>query len=123
MVCALLKYNGDCVANSCLVRGKMLYHNKSAHEVLNMHSSRESGLREDEILSRAGTKRKDVEVKRKSIVFKFLEQFFDLMIIILLLASFISITIGIIEYKSEEIVDGCIILAIVLMNAIFGVVQ
>ena len=45
------------------------------------------------------------------------------MIIILLVASVVSITIGIVERKASEIVDGLIILLIVLMNAIFGVVQ
>lgn len=57
------------------------------------------------------------------IVGKFFAQFFDLMIIILLVASAISITIGIINKKAGDIADGCIILFIVIMNAIFGVVQ
>ena len=62
-------------------------------------------------------------IKKQSILMKFFEQFFDLMIIILLLASAVSIIIGIIEKTTGEIVDGCIILFIVLMNAILGVIQ
>ncbi len=66
---------------------------------------------------------KEVEFKKRSIFSKFAEQFKDLMILILLIASAISIVIGIIEKTSSEIIDGCIILGIVIMNATFGILQ
>ncbi len=62
-------------------------------------------------------------IKKQGLVSRFFEQFFDFMIVILLIASGVSIIIGIVERHAEEIVDGCIILAIVIMNAVFGVVQ
>ncbi|MBO5022478.1 MAG: calcium-translocating P-type ATPase, PMCA-type [Clostridia bacterium] len=63
------------------------------------------------------------QIKKQGLVSKFFEQFFDFMIVILLIASGVSIVIGIVERHAEEIIDGCIILAIVIMNAVFGVVQ
>ena len=48
---------------------------------------------------------------------KFFEQFKDLMIIVLLAAAIISAVV------SHEIVDSIIILAVVIINAIMGVVQ
>ena len=61
--------------------------------------------------------------KKGNFVTKFFEQFADFMIIILLIASAVSITIGIVQQAKGEIVDGSLILVIVLMNAIFGVIQ
>ncbi len=63
------------------------------------------------------------DTKKKSWILKFLAQFKDVMIIILLLASAVSIIISIVEKSSSELVDGLIILAIVLLNAIIGFVQ
>ncbi|MBO5394955.1 MAG: cation-translocating P-type ATPase [Clostridia bacterium] len=99
------------------------YHNKSIKQTLLDFNVSPKGLSEAEVLARAGTRREEKPPKKKALGFKILEQFTDFMIIILLIASAISIIIGIVEGKAEEIVDGCIILAIVLMNAIFGVVQ
>ena len=63
------------------------------------------------------------EAKKKSWILKFLAQFKDVMIIILLLAAAVSIGIAIVEKSTSELVDGIIILAIVLLNAIIGFVQ
>jgi len=54
--------------------------------------------------------------KEKTIFVMFLEQFKDFLVIILMLASVISIVLG-------EYLDGSIILAIVILNAILGVSQ
>lgn len=100
------------------------YHNKSIKQTLTEIGSRESGLDEKEVLSRSHTsKNNDLQGKRQGLVSKFFDQFFDLMIIILLVASLVSIIIGIVESSVSEILDGIIILFIVLMNAIFGVLQ
>lgn len=98
------------------------YHSKSIKETLCELKTSSSGLKSMELVGREKGS-DDFSVKHSSIVSKFFEQFFDLMIIILLFASAVSIVIGIIENSSSEIIDGCIILFIVLMNAIFGVVQ
>ena len=100
------------------------FHSKSIKECLSGLNSSANGLSEDEAKARASSMPKaENSYKKHGIVSKFFEQFFDLMIIILLFASAVSIVIGIIEGSSSEIIDGCIILFIVLMNAIFGVVQ
>lgn len=98
------------------------FHCKSIEQTLRELRSRSSGLKSSEL---GGRERAEVimQDKKNSITSKFFAQFFDLMIIILLFASAVSIVIGIIEKSSSEIIDGCIILFIVIMNAIFGVVQ
>lgn len=98
------------------------FHCKSIEQTLRELRSRSSGLKSSELV---GRERAEVimQGKKNSIISKFFAQFFDLMIIILLFASAVSIIIGIIEKSSSEIIDGCIILFIVIMNAIFGVVQ
>ena len=98
------------------------FHNKSGSQSLEELKSRRDGLSESEVKARSQTFIVD-KTHKNGIVSKFFAQFFDLMIIILLFASVVSIVIGIIGGTSSEIIDGCIILFIVLMNAIFGVVQ
>ncbi|NLC05061.1 MAG: cation-translocating P-type ATPase [Erysipelothrix sp.] len=56
------------------------------------------------------------EEKKRSILWLFLDQFKDVMIIILIIAAFISGMLG-------ETIDAIIILAIVVLNAILGVYQ
>ncbi len=100
------------------------FYNKNIKDVLSNLKVDENGLSEDEVTNRAGTRKPDQQATQKhGILYKFMEQFKDLMIIILLIAAAVSIVIGIVEKTTSEIVDGCIILGIVLMNAIFGVVQ
>ena len=55
--------------------------------------------------------------KNRSTLQKFLDQFKDFMIIVLLFAAIISATVG------NEIADAIIILAVVIINAVLGVVQ
>lgn len=56
------------------------------------------------------------EKKNKSIIIKFLEQFTDFMVIVLIVAAIVSLFVG-------EGVDAVIILGIVVLNAVVGVIQ
>ncbi|MCI9016906.1 MAG: calcium-translocating P-type ATPase, PMCA-type [Clostridia bacterium] len=60
--------------------------------------------------------------KKESLIIKFLKQFNDFMIIILIIASIISAAMATLE-GSNEYIDSIIIIGIVIFNAIMGLVQ
>lgn len=62
------------------------------------------------------------EKKKENIVIKFIKQFNDFMIIILIIASIISAVVARLE-GSNDYFDSIIIIAIVVFNAIMGLVQ
>ncbi len=70
----------------------------------------------DERLKRYG-ENEIVEEERTSTLQKFLNQFKDFMIIVLLIAAVISVVV------SGDIADGIVILIVVLLNAVLGVIQ
>lgn len=61
--------------------------------------------------------------KKKSGFVKFLSQFKDVLIIVLLVSAVISIVMGAVEKNYEEFIDAGIILVVVLFNAIIGFIQ
>ncbi len=100
------------------------WYNKSIEETRKeLNTNIESGL------STAQVKEKQTQFgfneltakKKKSLIVKFLEQFKDFMIIVLIIAAVVSGVIGVAQ--GEGITDTIIILIVVIVNAIIGVAQ
>lgn len=81
------------------------------------------GLSDQEVLSRQEKYGLNQlrETKKKTLFMMFIDQFKDFLVIILIVAAIVSLVVGIVE--GEGIIDGLIIMAIVLLNAILGVNQ
>ena len=83
-----------------------------------------NGLQQEEVKKRQQKygKNKLKDKPKESILIKFIKQFNDFMIIILIIASIVSAAISSIQGENDYI-DSIIIIAIVVLNAIMGVVQ
>lgn len=103
----------------------VVYHDKTADEVLKAMDATESGLSSAEADKRIAEFGKNAlaEGKKKSLIVKFLEQFKDIMIIVLLVAAVVSAVIALVQGEYSELIDAGVILLIVVLNAIIGVVQ
>lgn len=102
----------------------MLPHNENFTEVLNRLQVKPNiGLSTDEALKRLSEYggNKLTEVKKKTNLQRFFEQFKDVMIIILLIAAVISFVVA--WYEGEGFFEPFLILFIVVLNAIVGIVQ
>lgn len=102
-----------------------MFYKKSVKECINEFNTNLQGLSNSEVLNRLAESQKYqiMPQKRQSFLSKFLCQIKELMVLVLLVSGIISVIIGIVEKSSGEIIDGIIILAIVVMNALFGVYQ
>lgn len=100
------------------------YHKGTTSEVLDELETSQKGLSEEEANIRVKKYglNKLMETKRKSLFIKFIEQFKDLTLIILLIAAFISGTVAIITGE-ESLTDSIIIFFVVILNAILGLIQ
>lgn len=97
----------------------MNYFNQNQEDVLNAFgSSREIGLTDAQVTKNRQKYGENVitEEKQKSIFMIFLEQFADLLVVILIAASIISMISG-------EIGSTVVILVVLIMNAVLGTVQ
>ena len=102
-----------------------MYHTKTVSEVEHMlHTNISSGLNEKEAVLRKNKygKNKLEDSKKESIFIKFIKQFKDFMIIILLISALISFFTAYIE-GTNDFIDSIIIIAIVCFNALMGVIQ
>lgn len=90
----------------------------------NLKSNFERGIKEGEAEARLEVYGKNVlsQKKKKSIFVKFLEQFNDFMIIILIIAALISAIMAKVDGTGDYI-ESIIIIAVVVLNAIMGLVQ
>ena len=89
-----------------------------------LNTNKKTGLTNEEATLRMQKfgKNKLEEKKKESIFIKFIKQFNDFMIMILIGASAVSAGISYIQGENDYI-DSIIIIAIVILNAIMGVVQ
>ena len=97
--------------------------NKKIEEIEKELNTNKKGLSDKEINGRIEKHgfNELKEKKKESILIKFIEQFKDMMVIVLIIASIIS---GIIDLShGEGLTNTIIILAIVFVNAIIGVIQ
>lgn len=103
----------------------MLYYNASAEEVLRELNSSLSGLSDAQVQSQKAKygSNKLREKPKKSTVRRFLDQFKDAMILILLAAAAVSFVIACAEGNSKEFFEPVLILLIVVLNAVMGVIQ
>ena len=104
----------------------MTAHNADAMDVVqSLHSDLTTGLTERQIqekLARHG-ENKLREKKRKTNFQRFVEQFKDVMILILIAAAIISFVIACVEGEPKEFFEPILILLIVVLNAVMGVMQ
>ena len=104
----------------------MKFHNHSAEDTLKQLSSDSlsglSSFKAEELLTTYGENRLK-EKKKKSTLSRFIDQFKDVMILILLVAAGISFVIACIEGNPKEFFEPILILLIVFLNAIMGVMQ
>ncbi|MCE2247863.1 HAD-IC family P-type ATPase [Streptococcus thermophilus] len=102
-------------------QSKVLFYTQGVEEVLKSLDTSVDGLstaQAKERLDAYGYNELD-EGEKRSLLSKFIDQFKDLMIIILLVAAALSI----ITEGRHGLTDACIIFAVVVLNAAFGVYQ
>ena len=104
----------------------MSAHNKPGEELLNeLHSNLESGLTTAQVADLQATfgENRLKEKKKKTTLQRFLDQFKDVMILILIAAAIVSFVVVVVEKNWGELFEPALILVIVILNAIMGVYQ
>ncbi|WP_149315503.1 calcium-translocating P-type ATPase, PMCA-type [Lentilactobacillus buchneri] len=101
-----------------MIQEKKMFYQRTVDDVMSQMKAHPTGLSEQEVKDRReqfGANRLTSK-RRTTLIEKFISQFKDLMIIILIIAAIIAGFAG-------ETVDAAIILAVVILNAVFGVFQ
>lgn len=104
----------------------MIYHNQKAEDVLKDFSvSEATGLTAAQVSERQAKygPNKLSEKKKKTTLQRFLDQFKDVMILILIAAAIISFVIACYEKEPMEFFEPLLIMLIVILNAVMGVMQ
>ena len=104
----------------------MTFHNQKREDVLKALSvNSQNGLDEQQVLElrqKHGENRLR-EKKKKTALQRFLDQFKDVMILILIAAAVISFVLVCVEQNWGELFEPALILLIVILNAVMGVIQ
>eukprot|EP00126_Sphaerothecum_destruens_P014217 Sdes_comp24475_c0_seq1m22384 len=97
----------------------------NVEEVLEKHQTSLKGLSSAEAKKRLEENGPNAlaEGKKRSLFARLLDQFKDFMVIVLILAAVVAFAGAIIQNKPEELTEGLLIIAIVIINAILGVAQ
>lgn len=101
-----------------MTQEKKMFYQRTVDDVMSQMKAHPTGLSDQEVKDRReqfGANRLTSK-RRTTLIEKFISQFKDLMIIILIIAAIIAGIAG-------ETVDAAIILAVVILNAVFGVFQ
>lgn len=101
-----------------MTQEKKMFYQRTVDDVMSQMKAHPTGLSDQEVKDRReqfGANRLTSK-RRTTLIEKFISQFKDLMIIILIIAAIIAGFAG-------ETVDAAIILAVVILNAVFGVFQ
>lgn len=98
---------------------------KSCEESIIKLKSSHSGLTQNQASERQKQNGQNClpEGKKQNVFVKFLLQFKDVMVLILLISAIISVTISIIEKTYSNLFEGGVIFLIVILNAIIGLIQ
>ena len=112
------------VGNGEMLKNSFIY---SKDDVVEKVVSSKEGLTEEDAKERLlrGGKNEIKEKPRRNGFLRFLDQFKDMMILVLIIASIVSAILVFIEPEPDyiELVDSGVILLIVIINAIIGFVQ
>lgn len=100
-------------------------HSKKIDEIFENLKTNRDGLTSNEAELRLKENGKNIleKSKKKSLVVQFLEQFKNVMVIILLISALISISVAVVHKDVYELIEGIVILFIVIMNSCIGVFQ
>ena len=104
----------------------MLYHHQSKEDtLLSLAADMTRGLTSAQASEKAGQfgPNKLREKKKKTTIGRFLDQFKDVMILILLAAAVVSFVIACVEQNPKEFFEPLLIVLIVILNAVMGVLQ
>lgn len=104
----------------------MAYYINSKEDVLKaLSTNAETGLSSSkaESLIKTHGENRLKEKKKKSMLQRFIDQFKDVMILILIAAAIVSFVIACVEKNPQEFFEPALILLIVVLNAVMGVMQ
>ena len=104
----------------------MIFHNEPIQNALKeLDTDPSTGLRHTQATVKLQTHGENrlKEQRKKSLPARFVEQFKDAMILILIVAAIVSFVIACVEGNPREFFEPVLILLIVILNAVMGVIQ